>query len=154
MMGGLGTVLASIAALDIASFMRKLKRNAVLYALALVFLLTAYALGIAALAITLGEAWGLPAGLLAVAGGALVLALILYFIAVLVNQAEERRKREVAARNSSRALMVSAAASALPAVAKSRSLLVLAVAGGLGFLAMKAVPDSWFNVSRRSDWDE
>jgi hypothetical protein len=137
MLGGLGPILASLAAIDLAGFVRKFKRNAVLYAFVLVFLLTAYALGIAALAIYLGELWGLPLGLVAVAGGALVLALILYLSAVLVNQAEERRKRELAAANSRRALMMTAAASALPTITKSRSLAVLAVAGGLGFVAMK-----------------
>jgi hypothetical protein len=147
MLGALGPLLASIAAVDVAGFLRKFKRNAMLYSVALVFVLTAYVMGLAALAIYLGEFWGLPLGLLAVAGGALVLALILYLSAVLVNQAEERRKREIAAANSRRTLMVTAAATALPSVAKSRSLAILAVAGGLGFVAMKFLP-SMFGLGR------
>lgn len=151
MLGGLGPILASLAAVDLAGFVRKFKRNAVLYAFVLVFLLTAYALGLAALAIYLGELWGLPLGLLAVAGGALVLALILYLSAVLVNQAEERRKRELAAANSRKALMMTAAASAIPTITKSRSLAVLAVAGGLGFLAMKLIPSFGRGSSETED---
>ncbi|RWX79220.1 hypothetical protein EPK99_11695 [Neorhizobium lilium] len=154
MLGALGPILASLAAVDIASFVRKFKRNAVIYAFVLVFLLTAYVLGIAALAIYLGQSWGLPMGLIAVAGGALVLAFILYISAILANQAEERRKREIAAANNRKAMMVTAAATALPAVAKSRSLVILAVAGGLGFVAMKVLP-SIFGLGRRpSDTDE
>jgi hypothetical protein len=154
MLGALGPILASVAAVDIGSFLRKFKRNAVLYGIALVFLLTAYTLGLAALAVYLGERWGLPIGLLAVAGGALVLALILIISAAMVNSAEEKRKRELAAANSRRALMMTAAASALPSLAKSRSIAVLAVAGGLGFLAMKLMPSSWLGFRRTGDRDD
>ena len=137
MMTGLGPLLASLAAMDIAAFMRKLKRNAILYAFALVFLLTAYALAVAALAAYIGQIWGLPVALLAVAGGALVLGLIMFLWVALANRAEERRKREAAAANSSKALMVTAALSALPILVKSRPLLLVSVAAGLGFLIMK-----------------
>ncbi|WP_117192277.1 hypothetical protein [Rhizobium terrae] len=137
MMTGLGPLLASLAAMDIAAFISKLKRNAILYAIALVFLLTAYALAVAALAVYLGQIWGLPVALLAVAGGALVLGLVIILWAALANHAEERRKREAAASNSSKALMLTAALSALPLVIKSRPLLMASVAAGLGFLVMK-----------------
>ena len=154
MLGALGPILASFAAVDIAGFVRKARRNAILFGLAAVFLLTAYALGLTALAIYLGEYWGLPLGLLAVAGGALVLALILYICAAIANAVEEKRKRELAAANSRRALMVSAAATALPSVAKSRTLAILAVAGGLGFAAVKFLP-SMLGLGRHpSDRDD
>lgn len=137
MMTGLGPLLASLAAMDIAAFMRKLKRNAILYAFALVFLLTAYVLVVAALAVYLGQMWGLPVALLAVAGGALVLGLFMFLWVALANRVEERRKREAAAANSSKALMVTAALSALPILIKSRPLLLASVAAGLGFLVMR-----------------
>jgi len=137
MMTGLGPLLASLAAVDIAAFTRKLKRNAILYAFALVFLLTAYALAVAALAIYLGQMWGLPIALLVVAGGALVLGLFMFLWVALANRAEERRKREAAATNSSKALMMTAALSALPILIKSRPLLLASVAAGLGFLIVK-----------------
>ncbi|WP_105385933.1 hypothetical protein [Neorhizobium alkalisoli] len=134
MLTGLGPLLASLAAIDIAAFMSRFRRNAILYGFALLFLLTAYALAIAALAVYLGGLWGLPTALLVVAGGALVLALFMYVAVVTANRAEARRKREVAAANSSKALMATAALSALPLVIKSRPLLFVSVAAGLGFL--------------------
>lgn len=137
MMTGLGPLLASLAAMDIAAFTRKLKRNAILYAFALVFLLTAYALAVAALAVYLGQVWGLPVALLAVAGCALVLGLFMFIWVALANRAEERRKREAAATNSSKAMMMTVALSALPILVKSRPLLLASVAAGLGFLVMK-----------------
>lgn len=139
MLTGLGPVLASFAAVDIATFTRKLKRNALLYSVALLFLLTAYVLAVAALAIYLGQTLGLPIALLSVAGGAFFLALILMIWASAANRAEERRKREAASANSSKALMMTAALSALPAVIKSKPLLMLSAAGGLGFLMMKTM---------------
>ncbi|MGK6311764.1 hypothetical protein [Neorhizobium sp. DT-125] len=138
MMAGLGPLLASLAAMDVAAFTRRLKRNAILYALALVFLLTAYALAVAALAIQLGSLWGMPIALLVVAGGALVLALVMYLWIVMENRAEARRKQAAAASSSSKALMVTAAISALPLVMKSRPLLLASVAAGLGFLLTRS----------------
>jgi ABC-type Na+ efflux pump permease subunit len=137
MMTGLGPILASFAAMDIAAFRRKMKRNVFLYAFAILFLLTAYVLAVAALAIHLGQMWGLPVALLSVAGGALVLGLFMFLWVAMANRAEERRKREAAAANSSKALMVTAALSALPMLVKSRPLMLASVAAGLGFLVMK-----------------
>ncbi|WP_152601197.1 hypothetical protein [Rhizobium sp. YS-1r] len=134
MMAGLGPLLASLVAMDVAAFARRLKRNAILYAFMLVFLLTAYVLAVAALAVYLGQMWGLPMALLAVAGGALVLAFIVLLWVMMENRAEEKRKREAAAASSNKALMVTAAISALPLVMKSRPLLLVGVAAGLGFL--------------------
>lgn len=137
-MTGLGPLLASLLAADVTAFKRRLQRNAILYVFALLFLLTAYALGVAALAVQLGSLWGMPIGLLIVAGGALVLALIMYLWVVMENRAEARRKREAAAANSSKALMVTAAISALPLVAKSRPLLLVLAVAGLGFLVSRS----------------
>ncbi|EUB97956.1 hypothetical protein PMI07_000516 [Rhizobium sp. CF080] len=139
MMTGLGPLLASLAAMDIAAFARKLKRNAMLYAFVLLFLLTAYGLAVAALAVYLAGIWGPPIALLAVAGGALLLALIFYLCVVIANASEQRRKREAAASNSSKALMMTAALTALPLLVKSRPLLLVAIVGGLGFLATKTM---------------
>lgn len=136
-MGGLGPLLGSLAAIDIAAMTHKLKRNAVVYAVISLFVLTAYGLAVAALAVYLGELWGLPIGLLAVAGGALVLALIVYASAALAARAEERRRRAAAAASREKTLMMTAALSALPMVMKSRTLLLASVAGGLGFLLLR-----------------
>jgi ABC-type Na+ efflux pump permease subunit len=142
MMAGLGPLLASLAAMDVAAFTRRLRRNAILYALVLLFLLTAYGLLVAALAVYLAGIWGTPMALLAVAGGALVLAFAVYVGVVIANGAEQRRKRDAAASNSSKALMMTAALTALPLLVKSRPLLLAAVVGGLGFLAMRTMGTS------------
>ncbi|MDQ0136397.1 uncharacterized membrane protein YhaH (DUF805 family) [Neorhizobium galegae] len=139
MMAGLGPLLASLAAMDVAAFTRRLKRNAFLYALVLLFLLTAYGLLVAALAVYLAGIWGAPMALVAVAGGALVLAFVVYLCVAIANGAEQRRKREAAASNSSKALMMTAVLTALPLLVKSRPLLLVAVVGGLGFLATKTL---------------
>lgn len=139
MMAGLGPLLASLAAMDLAAFTRRLKRNAALYALVLLFLLTAYGLLVAALAVYLAGIWWTPMALLAVAGGALVLALAVYLWVVIANSAEQRRKREAAASNSSKALMMTAALTALPLLVKSRPLLLVAAVAGLGFLATRTM---------------
>ncbi|KAB1124039.1 hypothetical protein [Neorhizobium galegae] len=134
--------MASLAAMDVAAFTRRLKRNAILYALVLLFLLTAYGLLVAALAVYLAGIWGPLMALLAVAGGALVLALAVYLCVVIANGVEQRRKREAAASNSSKALMMTAALTALPLLVKSRPLLLVAVVGGLGFLAARTMGNS------------
>ncbi len=139
MMTGLGPLLASLVAVDIAALMRRLKKNAILYGFALLFLLTAYVLAIAALAVHLGQSWGLPLALLVAAGGALVLALVMLFWIMAQNQAEARRRREAAAVNSNKALMVTAAVSALPLVLKSKPVLLASIAAGLGFAATRAM---------------
>ena len=64
-------------------------------------------------------------------------ALVVLLAARLGARAEEIRRRGTAASSGSKALLATAAFSFLPIVLKSRPLAVLAVAGGLGFLAMR-----------------
>ena len=90
-MMGLGPLIASFAAMDIAAFTERLKRNIMLYGLAALFVLTAYVLGVAALAVHLSQFWGLPIALLVVAGGALLLAVIFYLSVTLTARAEVKR---------------------------------------------------------------
>jgi hypothetical protein len=137
MMTALGPLLASFIAMDVAAMKRKFKRNAILYGVAIVFFLTTYVLLVAALAVYLGTLWGTPMALLAMAGGALVLALFLVACVAIANGAEQKKKQRVAAANSNRALAVTAAISALPLLVRSKPLMLLAAVGGLGFLALK-----------------
>jgi cytochrome bd-type quinol oxidase subunit 2 len=137
MMGGLGPLLASLAAVDLAAFMERLKRNAVLYAFVLLFLLTGYVAAVAALAVYLASVWGAAMALVAVASVAFFLAIVMFTFVLVMSNSEKRRKRQAAASGGSKALMATAAISALPIVLKSRPLLVLSVAGALGFLAMR-----------------
>lgn len=139
MLAGLAPLLASLAAMDATAFVQRLRRNAILYALVLLFVLTAYGTLVAAAAIAIAQSFGAVMALLIVAGAALFLALVLFLVARGKARAEEKRKREAAANSGSKALMVTAALSMLPVVAKSRPLALVALAGGLGFLAMKSI---------------
>jgi ABC-type Na+ efflux pump permease subunit len=139
MLGALGPLLASFLAVDVSSMKRRLRRNAILYGIASAFFLTAYVLLVTALALYLGERWGLPIALLAVAGGMIVLALIMIGAAAIANSIEEKRRREAAQAASSQAMMVTAALSVVPAVIKSKPLMAVSIAAGLGFLLMKGV---------------
>ncbi|MDE1157614.1 MAG: hypothetical protein PW791_04925 [Neorhizobium sp.] len=116
-----------------------MKRNAVVYAVILLFVLTAYVLAVAALAIYLGQMWGMPIGLLVVAAGALVLAVFIYLCVMLADRAAEQRRRQAAAADTQRAMMVTAALTAVPAIIKSRPLMAVAVASGVAFLATKVL---------------
>ncbi len=139
MLSGLAPLLASLAAIDATAFIQRLRRNAILYAFVLLFVLTAYGALVAAAALAIAQSLGAMGALLAIAGGALLLALAFFLVLRSMAKAEERRKREAAATGGSRALMVTAALSALPMVARSRPLAIIAIAGGLGFLAMKNI---------------
>ena len=108
-----------------------------LYALILLFVLTAYGALVGAAAVAIAERMGVVSALLVVAGAALLLALFIYLVALLIRRSEEKRKREAAAAGGSRALMITAALSVLPVVVRSRPLALLAAAGGLGYFLVK-----------------
>lgn len=139
MLSGLAPLLASLAAVDVATSVRRLQRNVVLYALMLLFLLTAYGALVAAAALAIARHLGAVGALLTVAGGGLLLALVIFLITGAMARADERRKREVATSNSSKALMITAGLSAFPVLVRSRPLAAIAIAGGLGFLAMRSL---------------
>ena len=133
----LAPLLASFAAIDVGQFISRLRRNAVLYAFVLLFSLTAYGALVAAAAVAMAEEIGAAGALLVVAGAAAFLALVLLLAARVRARAEEKKRKEAAVDGGSRALMATAALSVLPMVVKSRPLAILAVAGGLGYLAMR-----------------
>lgn len=139
MLSGLAPLLASVAAIDAAAFVNRLRRNAVLYALMLLFVLTAYGALVAAAALAIAQHLGAVGASLTIAGGGLFVALVIFLIAGSMARAEERRKREAAASSGGRALMITAGLSALPILVRSRPLAALAIAGGLGFLAMRSM---------------
>ncbi|MCJ8521570.1 heme/copper-type cytochrome/quinol oxidase subunit 2 [Pseudorhizobium tarimense] len=133
----LAPLLASFAAMDVGQFISRMRRNAVIYALVLLFSLTAYGALVAAAAVAMAEEIGAAGALLVVAGAAVLLALVLLLVVRMRARAEERKRKQAAIDGGSRALMATAALSVLPVVVKSRSLAILAVAGGLGYLAMR-----------------
>jgi predicted RND superfamily exporter protein len=71
---------------------------------------------------------------------ALALAFLMFTVVMLTNRAEERRRREAA--SGSRALMLTAALSALPLLMKSRPLIAASVTGGLALLALRLLGGS------------
>lgn len=134
-MGGLAPLLASLLATDLRGFAQRTKRNAIVYAIVGLFVLTAYAAAIAALAVWLATMMSLAAALGIVALGALALALFFILIVMVKNRADEKRRREAAA--GSRAVMMTAALSALPILMKSRPLMAAVISGGAGLVLLK-----------------
>lgn len=132
-------LLASLAAVDASAFINRLRRNVIIYALVLLFALTTYGTLVAAATVMIARSLGVVGALLAVAGSAAFLALFLYLVMRGVTRADERRKREAVATSGSKALMVTAALSAVPVLVRSRPLVLIAVAGGLGYLAMRSL---------------
>lgn len=135
MLGGLAPILASLLAVDVHAMTKRLRRNAVLYAIAGLFLLTAYAAGVTALAVYLATKMHPAAAVGVVALAALVVAMVFFLAIMIGNRAEARRRRKAAAANSGKAMMLTAAMSALPLVIRSKPLVAVAVAGGLAMFA-------------------
>lgn len=136
-MGGLAPILASLLAADVGAFTRRMRRNAVLYAIAGFSMLTAYAAGVTALGIYLATMMHPAAAAAVVAFAAFIVALIFFCVIMLSNRAEQRRRRQAAAANSGKAMMLTAAMSALPMVIRSKPLAAVAIAGGLAMVLGK-----------------
>lgn len=141
-MGGLAPILASLLAVDIHAFTKRIRRNAVLYAIAGFFMLTAYAAGVTALGIYLATMMHPAAAAAVVAFAAFIVALIFFLAVMLSNRAEEKRRRQAAAANSGKAMMLTAAMSALPMVIRSKPLAAVAIAGGLAMVLGKTLGGS------------
>jgi hypothetical protein len=136
-MGGLAPLLMSLVSMDVSATVSRLRRNTVLYVIAALFVLTAYGAAVAAFAVYLATMMSIAAALGIVALLALAFALLVFSVVLLKNKADERRRREQAA--SSRALMITAALSALPILMKSRPLAAATVLGGITLFAMRAM---------------
>ena len=120
---------------DPGAFIKRIGRNAIIYALAGLCVLSAYIAGLAALGLYLTPIYGGVAAALLIAAGMLTLALVLMATVLLLNRRDRRR------RPSGRTLMATAAISAAPYLVRSRSPLMLAAVGGLGFLAAELLKD-------------
>ncbi len=138
-MGGLAPILASLLAVDIHAFTKRIRRNAILYAIAGFFMLTAYAAGVTALGIYLATMMDPAAAAAVVAFAAFIVALIFFCAVMISNRAEEKRRRQAAAANSGKAMMLTAAMTALPMVIRSKPLAAVAIAGGLALVLGKTL---------------
>jgi predicted RND superfamily exporter protein len=139
-MGGLAPLLASLLAVDIRATVQRTRRNAIVYAIVGLFVLTAYVAAVAAFAVWLSTQMSAVAALGIVALLSLTIALLLVFVVMMKNRADERRRREAAAGN--RTLMMTAAFSALPLLMKSRPLMAAAISGGAALLALRMLGGS------------
>ncbi|WP_029059265.1 hypothetical protein [Stappia stellulata] len=123
---------------DIRGIYRRAKRNAVLNGLAAVCFATAYVAGLIAIGAYLVPIYGPGVSALLVAGAmAAVGTLILLVVAIL----RRREKRRQARRQAAQRLTAAAALSVLPQLTKSKSLLLVAAAGGLAFLLSRGRDD-------------
>ena len=133
------TMLSTLMAGEFSAWTKRLRNNAVLYAVIAVLGLTGWALLMVALIAYLMPLLGLMQSGLIVAASLFSIAAMIYA----VSRYREQRRRKLAAEDKTRtALYASAAALALPTIVRSRSLLLLAVAAGGVALAGKALANN------------
>ena len=110
------------------------RRSAVVYAIAAVLFLTAYAFIMVVVHQLLAQAIGsgLEAALV-IAGATALVALLALGVLALVNR---RQKRIAAKRNAARRMQLLALASVVPSVVRSRPLMITAALGALAYLAL------------------
>jgi ABC-type transport system involved in multi-copper enzyme maturation permease subunit len=102
------------------------KRNGIFIAIAVLFLLTAYAFALVAAAIWLATIYGAAVSALLIAAGALLLGLIVLVIMAIINQQEKRRARE-------RRLAMESVAAAVLGLVRKQPLMTAAIAAALIF---------------------
>lgn len=132
----LAPTLASMAFGSLNTMMRRVKRNAVLYALALVAVLTAYGALVVAGGLYLAQTMGPLGAALTIAGGMIGLAVLLLIVVMIVNRLDRRRHQTD---NNSRMLTASVGISMLPLLFRSKALLGTAAVGGLLYLAARVL---------------
>lgn len=139
MMADLTRLLISALSRDYGALARQTGRNAVLYAVAAVLLLTAYGLGLAGLAIYLTEIAGAAVALISIAIGALAVALVVIAVAISGNRRERELQRlreqllqEQAARPAN---LTGALLSAVPVLTRGSPLASVLIAGLTAFAA-------------------
>lgn len=124
----------SAASSDLRGIYRRARRNAVLSGLALVSFATAYLAGLVALGAYLAPLYGpAVAALLIAAAMTAVGTTILVVLAIL----KRREKRRQARLQAARRVTLAAAISVLPHLSRSKSLFLVAAAGGLAYLLSK-----------------
>ncbi|MHC5652388.1 hypothetical protein [Stappia sp.] len=132
----LAPLLASILATDFGATLRRLRRSAVVYALAGLLLISAYAAALVALGVHLAGLFGPVDAALIIALAQIALAALLVAGLAIANALERKRRRERNSNSSGPALLATLAVSVLPQLMRSKGALGLAAVGGLAFLAM------------------
>lgn len=138
-MGDITNLLLSALSRDYGALARQTGRNALLYAVAAVLLLTAYVAGLVALAIYLTSIAGAAIALLTIAIGALAIALVIIAVAISGNRRErelQRLRLELMREQASRPVnLTNALLSAVPALTRGSPLTSVLVAGIAAFAA-------------------
>ena len=114
--------LASLLGIEFDELADRIKRNALAYGAVAALLVIALVFLLVALSNWLSVLWGPVLGPLALAGFALLLALIVYGSIAITHRAEKRRSHQRQATAQRTALVTTAAASALPLLLRSRLL--------------------------------
>lgn len=121
------TMLSGLMSGELSTWMTRTKRKVVLCAILALLALTIWALAMVGAIAYLAPLFGLLQASLILAAALLAIALSIYAIVAF----QERRRRKLAEQAQTRnALYASAAALALPAVMRSRPLMLLALAAG------------------------
>ncbi|MHA7776893.1 hypothetical protein [Roseibium sp. M-1] len=130
---GLGT-----AAREVRGVVHRLRRNALLTALAGLCFATAYVAAIVAVGAALAPVYGPAIAALIIAGGMILAGLLFVSVLAFLKHRDRRRRlRQQAAQR----LTIAAALSVLPQLTKSKGLLVAAALGGLALLASQGLGD-------------
>src|ERR1700712_2454072 len=90
----LGPIIGLLLSGSVKTTVARTKRNSIFIAIAAALLLTAYIFALVALALWLGTLYGLIYGALIVAGGAVLIAVILFIVMASINAEDARRARE------------------------------------------------------------
>lgn len=134
-------LIASFASKDLGAVFARARRNALVYAIAAVLVLTAYVAALIGGGIYLAQAVGAVQAAFLIAAGTLVLAAVALGSVVVFNRIA-RRRRARARRNTGPEALISAAALALlPRVLNSKALVPVAVLGGLAVLMTRGRSD-------------
>src|SRR5690349_14468772 len=116
---GLLAPLAALLGIETDALIDRARRKAVILGIVALFCLVAAAFLLVALYLWLGEIWSPIVAALAIAGGALVIALIAYAIGAMADNSRRKQEADRRRANETTALMTTAAITALPLIFRS-----------------------------------
>jgi HAMP domain-containing protein len=138
----LASLLTTAIGTEVATAVRRTRRNAFAVSLALALLLPAYALLIAAVTIAIASELGAAAASLVVAVILALSGLIVLATVQVSNRRERRLRRLDSNADALKAGMIAMAVPMLPALFRNRTMVLLALAaGGAAFLATASAQD-------------
>lgn len=137
-MNGLLPIALQLAAVDVRSALRRSKRKVVLYSVAGLLVVSAYALALVAAVIWIGRTEGLVAGALVVAAGLIAAAILLFAASAVLDRQDRKRVRE---KTASTALLTTTAIAVLPLLARSKLMGTFAVAAIATYLLTRPTSD-------------